>query len=51
MRYSLSIFAAGAAIRATGADSLTVAGGDVFVGYANGLGSPHGLAFITGSSR
>lgn len=37
--YSLSIFAAGAAIHATGADSLTVAGGDVFVGYANGVDS------------
>jgi len=37
--YSLSTFAAGAAIHATSVDSLTVSGADVFVGYSNGVDS------------
>ena len=37
--YTLSTFATGAAINATGVDSLEVFGGDVFVGYSNGVDS------------
>ena len=37
--YSLSTFATGAAIKATGVDSLAVSGGDVFAGYSNGVDS------------